>query len=143
MLDHPIKGLRLLAAVNENVTEEREIAPHVRPSTDAQQGLHCVTATWRGLSGLLYQFDVYDLNTPLPETGGNYIFTTFRHGVWHPLYIGETGSLRQRIGSGHERWECARRHRMKHVHIRPNSNPSSRRTTESDLLRQYDTPCNG
>ena len=102
-----------------------------------------MTATWRGLSGRLYQFDVYDLTTPFPETGGNYIFTALRRGVWYPLYIGETGSLSQRIGSGHERWQCARRRGMSHVHIRPNSNPSSRRTSESDLLGQYETPCNG
>ena len=102
---------------------------------------------WQGKSGRTYEYDVYPLNTTWNDVPGNYIFAkeSTQRG-WAPLYVGETGSLKDRLTpvSNHENWPCAKLNGATHVlaHV---SNPDSRvrRAEESDLIGFYLPPCNG
>ena len=62
---------------------------------------------------------------------------------WQALYIGETGSLKDRVGPHHEHWDCAKRHGMTHIHAHVSvSSEIIRRREEADLVEQYHPACN-
>ena len=102
---------------------------------------------WTGESGKQYEYWVYDTNTTWKDAPGNYIFAgRDQQNQWVPLYIGETGSLRDRLSpiDRHEKWPCARRNGATHVHAHVNQDGiQERRKEESDLIDAHNPRCNG
>ena len=69
------------------------------------------TVNWPGASDQRYEYSAYPLGTPFKDIPGNYIFAKLNSsGRWSPVYIGETGSLSDRIPT-HEKLPCVRRQR--------------------------------
>lgn len=98
-----------------------------------------IMCDWSG-----HVFDVYDpYATTWNDVGGIYVFA--RHygwGAW-ALYIGKTGSFKERpLGTGHERWWDAVRAGATHIHAMPVFDETSRRWIESRLIRDHTPPLN-
>ena len=103
------------------------------------------TVVWTGADGTQYQYTVHDLNTNWNDVPGNYIFAKRNNrNQWVAIYIGETGSLRDRLsGDDHEKYPCGRRHNMTHIHAHTSSAQRADRTAEeANLIRRYNPPCN-
>ena len=100
---------------------------------------------WRGQSGTTYEYTVYTLDTNWNDTPGNYIFAKRNaQGAWVAIYIGETESLKNRLTTSHEKWACAVRNGVTHMHAHVSSSVASvRRAEESDLIARYKPICNG
>ena len=99
---------------------------------------------WIGKSGKTYRYEVHAKNTNWADVPGNYIFAKQTPNGWLALYMGETGSLRDRITPSHEKWDCAERAGMTHIHAHTNSSSQqTRRDEESNLIQRYNPPCNG
>lgn len=102
--------------------------------------------TWSGASGASYTYDIYPINGSFPSSPGNYIFAKGTATSWVPLYIGQTSNLSSRLSplSGHEKYDCARRHGITHVHIHVNTGGEQARLREErDLINRFNPPCNG
>ena len=101
------------------------------------------TIMWPGASGKQYKYWIYPMNTSFKDLPGNYIFAKETSpGKWTPIYIGETGSLKDRL-SNHEKMPCVKRYGGTHVHTHASSeDEETRRAEESDLLAKWDPPCN-
>ena len=98
---------------------------------------------WRGHSGRQYDYYVFSTDARWNDVVGNYIFARSTSEGWKALYIGETGSLKDRIGPHHERWDCAKRHGMTHIHAHVSvSSEIIRRREEADLVEEYHPACN-
>ena len=100
--------------------------------------------TFTGASGREYVFGAYRIGTEFTDVGGVYIFTKQARNQqkYYPLYIGKTESLRDRVNSSHEKWDCAERNGLNCICVLVESNSISRAAIENDLLRQFRTPCN-
>ena len=103
---------------------------------------------WQGSSGQAYSYSVHPINESWKDTPGNYIFAGYDRLTerWVPLYIGETGSLKDRLSpiSSHAKAACASRNGMTHIHAHvASSDPDVRRTEESDLTLNWSPVCNG
>ena len=99
-------------------------------------------ATWKGASGRTYTYWVHSLNTNWKAVPGNYIFAKRSGHGWIAIYIGETDNLAERLPN-HEKWDCARRHGVTHLHAHENTGgAAARRAEEADLIENYDPPCN-
>lgn len=99
------------------------------------------TCTWTGKSGTVYTYNIRPLDNNWNDVGGNYIFakeTTPTH--WTSVYIGQTGSFRDRLPN-HEKRPCAIRNGATHIHAHTNGE-SAREAEETDLLANHETPCN-
>ena len=97
---------------------------------------------WPGASGNVYSYEIYPVGAMWNSVPGNYIFATQRaDGRWEAVYIGETGSFRDRLPI-HEKLPCVRLHGGTHVHAHVNSDPGSRSREERDLILQYQPLCN-
>lgn len=100
------------------------------------------TYRWNGASGNTYVYYVYPLGTHFVKRPGNYIYASHTGNGWRALYIGQTGSLADRL-SGHPEEECARRHGATHIHAHINDHgEQARRNEERDLIAQHGPPCN-
>ncbi|MCG8561525.1 MAG: hypothetical protein MI824_17130 [Hyphomicrobiales bacterium] len=97
---------------------------------------------WKGQSGRQYKYYVHDLDTRWKDAPGNYIFAKKSGQGWVAIYVGETESLRDRIPN-HEKWSCARRNGVTHIHAHVNNGGmAKRREEEDDLIAAHDPPCN-
>jgi hypothetical protein len=98
---------------------------------------------WSGASGNKYKYWIYPINTNFKDSPGNYIFAKETSPErWSPIYIGETDNLRDRI-SNHDKMHCVKQHGGTHVHIHNSSSDETlRRAEESNLLANWDPPCN-
>ena len=103
---------------------------------------------FQGASGRKHIFQAYTLGTEtFNDVGGVYIFTKEtrnQHGdiKYHPLYIGQTESFRNRLTASHEKWPCAVQNSVDCLCVLVEDNTFSRRAIELDLLSKYNTPCN-
>ena len=102
---------------------------------------------FQGASGRRHVFEAYTLGTEtFKDVGGVYIFTGARNQrgdiKYYPLYIGQTGSLRNRLTASHEKWPCAVQNNVDCLCVLVEENTLSRRAIELDLLSKYNTPCN-
>ncbi len=103
---------------------------------------------FQGASGRKHIFEAYTLGTEtFNDVGGVYVFTkeSFnQHGEkrYHPLYIGQTNSFKDRLATNHEKWPCAVQNNVNCLCILAEENMFSRRAIELDLLSKYNTPCN-
>lgn len=97
------------------------------------------TAVWAGTNGTNYAYRIFRYDAAWNDVPGNYIFAR-RHpaGQWEALYIGETESLRNRLGPGHHRWAWALQNGMTHIHAHTSSEHySNRRLEEDNLILNY------
>ena len=103
-----------------------------------------------GASKSKYKFGIYPLAEKFLNIGAVYIFYgEIKIGVGTafspPIYIGETGDLKNRFGNDykdHHKWECIKSSGAKFVGIHYDSNNNSREAIEQDLLDAHSTPCN-
>lgn len=107
-----------------------------------------------GLSGHIYRFTLYTFSSfeDLKEAfrqdfSALYLFTrriysgdnAYNHDL---IYLGETGDLSSRFNAHHKEF-CIKKHGANCIGIyAANSNETLRRKEESDLLFNYDFPCN-
>lgn len=101
------------------------------------------TIMWPGASGKTYKYWIYPIGASFKDSPGNYIFAKkTADGDWTPVYIGETGNLKDRL-SNHEKMPCVERYGGTHVHVHVSSADKKTRTAEeSDLVAKWDPPCN-
>ena len=101
------------------------------------------TIEWPGKSGKNYKYWIYEIGESLKDAPGNYIFAKESSpGNWTPVYIGETGSLADRLPD-HEKLPCVSRNGGTHVHAHLSSaDDDVRRREEADLIARWDPPCN-
>ncbi len=101
------------------------------------------TIYWQGLSGKKYLYYILPLDFCFADEPGNYIFAKeTKPNTYSPIYIGETGSLSDRIPN-HEQWPCAKRHGATHIHAHKSSDSDDiRRAEEADLIARWEPPCN-
>ena len=99
---------------------------------------------WQGASGSTYTYWVADAGRGFKDEPGNYIFAKeTSQGRWTALYIGQTGSLRDRLTSSHEKWSCAKSNGATHIHTHTNSSgEEARLNEEADLYVSQSPPCN-
>lgn len=91
----------------------------------------------------IYRFEVHDFADQWKDVGGIYIFSgPDRQGqCWEPLYVGETGSFRDRIPC-HERWLEAVGLGATHVHAMVAPLAEMRAAVERELIAGYQPPLN-
>ena len=100
-------------------------------------------ATWRGAIGNWYEYEVYNILSPWNDAPGNYIFARQTMRGWVAIYVGQTGSLRDRLTPHHHTWACAFSHGMTHIHAHRNdAGDAARLWEERDILAGNPTPCN-
>lgn len=102
--------------------------------------------TFEGKSGNRYTFTAYSKDTVFNDVAAVYIFTKRTRNSegrykYTLLYVGETESLKDRIPS-HEKWSCVNRYGVNSICIHRDDSKSSRLTKESDLIDNYNPPCN-
>ena len=98
--------------------------------------------TWKGAKGE-YKYWVHSLDKHWKDESGNYIFAKVVDDKWHPIYIGETESLKDRLGPQHHKWTCGQRNGMTHIHAHTTpSGEKVRKAEETDLLANRNPPCN-
>ena len=101
------------------------------------------TITWTGQSGEKYQYGSYQIGTSFKNVPGNYIYAKKNSsGYWDACYIGQTESLKDRLGD-HEKETCAKRYGATHIHVHSNGNgEAARKAEEKDLILKQQPPCN-
>jgi hypothetical protein len=97
------------------------------------------TIDWLGKSGKTHRYWFLDLNLPIKNEPGNYMFIKrLPNGNWLPVYIGQADSLRN-----HERLAEARlagaTHAMSHTTA---GGEQDRLDEERDLIQYWDPPLN-
>lgn len=82
------------------------------------------TIFFKDLCGTSHRFEVYPQGTTFKDVGGVYMFTKINaNGTQNVLYVGETGSFRDRpLGWGHEEWGAATRMGLTHICVLQTSN---------------------
>jgi excinuclease UvrABC nuclease subunit len=98
---------------------------------------------WLGRSGKSYRYWFLDINQPIKDEAGNYMFVQhLPTGRYLPAYIGQADSLRKRL-PGHERLEDAKLAGATHVmsHTTP-AGEQARLDEERDLIQYWNPPLN-
>ena len=92
-------------------------------------------------SNTQHQFEVYPRGQIFNDVSGVYMFTKINNdGTHNVLYIGETGSLKNRpVGAGHEKWESAIRRGMTHICV---LRTPSRVSIQNKLIQAFNPPLN-
>ncbi len=98
---------------------------------------------WEGNLGN-YTYSVYEISQQFRAVAGNYIFCKWEPpGAWRPIYIGETGDLRDRLNDRiHHRQRCINTAGATHIHTHVNQDAQARLDEETDLRRRFDPVCN-
>lgn len=104
------------------------------------------TATFTGVSGKEYGFNVYSWGTEFKAIGGVYIVSKRRvdekgKGRHTFIYIGHTGDLSERFDD-HHKADCFTQHGVNCISIHAEDSEKTRLAVESDLIDGNDTPCN-
>jgi hypothetical protein len=96
---------------------------------------------WPGQVGA-YIYQVYDIDAPMKEQPGNYIFAApTPQRRWRAIYVGQTTNLDDRL-ENHEKRACAISHGATHIHAHLNLNKTNRLAEQRDLIRHHGPPCN-
>jgi hypothetical protein len=101
------------------------------------------TIDWLGQSGKSYRYWFLDMNQPIKDEGGNYMFVQqLPNGRWLPVYIGQADSLGNRIPN-HERLADAKRAGATQVmsHTTP-TGEQARLDEERDLILYWNPTLN-
>lgn len=98
---------------------------------------------WPGLSGKTYRYWTLDLNGPIKDVAGNYMFVRqLPNGNYVPVYIGQCDNLQGRC-STHERAADARAAgatlMMAHTTL---TGEQARLDEERDLIQKWNPPLN-
>lgn len=102
------------------------------------------TLSVTGASGTKYTYDLYTIGTALIDEPGNYLWTRDEGDGHVLLYVGETGSLKDRVNNSHEKWPCVQRNNGTHVAAHINrAGQAARRAEEKDILDNHNATCNG
>jgi hypothetical protein len=97
-----------------------------------------VTFTTRRSS---YNYGVFNVGTSFKNEAGNYMFAYQGYNGWHPVYIGQSNDLGQRLAN-HPKWLEAKKKGATHILAHLNSGESARMNEEADLIAFYQPPCN-
>ncbi|MCH8008951.1 MAG: hypothetical protein IIC91_08800 [Chloroflexi bacterium] len=104
------------------------------------------TITWNGKSGKGYKYGIYPIGTEFKDEPGNYIFVRqLDQDRFRSLYVGETGSLHDRVSSpeSHHKWDCVSQAGATHICAHINSGgEKARREEETDLIENLAPECN-
>jgi hypothetical protein len=103
------------------------------------------TVNWKGASGSQYTYSVFELGTSFKDLPGNYGFAKRNsNGLAVPAYVGETGSLADRLNQGnHEKLPCVRGQGADLVCVHVNQQGrQSRLDEETDLRNAWKPACN-
>lgn len=105
------------------------------------------TITFKGKSGNEYSFNVYPFNTDFKAIGAVYFVTQRTEksdgtGSHTRIYVGETGDLSERFDNHHKQ-DCFDKHNANCICVHSESNEKTRLEKESDLIDNYNPPCNG
>lgn len=97
--------------------------------------------------GYTYEFKVYNLNVPVYDASGVYIFSkgtpnSQGENNYEPLYIGETYSFRHRLTPQHEKWNRARNLGMNSICVHVPRNLNSRVIIQDRLIKHFKPPLN-
>jgi hypothetical protein len=103
------------------------------------QGVH----VWLGASGREYRYSIYMFGTAFGPGAANFIFAReFTPGRNVPLYIGHTNDLSVPFPN-FVIAQCIKLRRVTHVHVHFNETSEEiRRAERSDLIAQWNPPCN-
>ena len=87
-------------------------------------------------------FEVYNLDTVWNKIPGVYIFTRQEQDlrgnvIWKAIYVGETGSLQDRLNPTHEKWHSAIRLGLSHIHAVVEQSSARRFNLEARLIQTY------
>ena len=107
---------------------------------------HYGSMTVKGKRGNSYTFEVYHYHIEFKPLAAVYLITkrTIKSdgGGSHDLiYIGETQSLEDRFNNHHKE-QCFKNHSANCKCVHFENNESTRLKIESDILGNYDFPCN-
>ncbi len=87
-----------------------------------------------------YAYWVYPINTAFKDEPGNYIYAKRNSaGQWQPVYIGQSTSLSQRLGSP-DAEKTAIRFGATHILAHLNSDERARKDEEADLITSLVPP---
>lgn len=102
------------------------------------------TITWRGQSGAGYKYWIYPISAEFKAVAGNYIYAReTKPGSYQPIYIGQTSNLAERPDN-HHKMPCIKLNGATHIHVHTNSGGEvARLSEETDLVRKWNTVCNG
>jgi hypothetical protein len=101
------------------------------------------TINLTGKSGTVYQFAIYERAQKFTAVGGLYVMSKIvTGGNYSLIYIGQTGDLSSRPLS-HHKTACFDKHGADKLLIRAEGDETKRLDTETDLVRNYNPPCNG
>lgn len=93
--------------------------------------------TWRGASGNSYDFEIYPDGQTFNPVSAVYTFCrNISPDSWQAIYVGETGSLRQRLNMGisaHEGYARAKQLSMTHIGVMLVHGDGERLRVETDL----------
>ena len=82
------------------------------------------------------------MGTDFKDSPGNYVFAKeVSPGQWSPVYIGQTNSLKTRLGN-HEKEACAKRNGATHIHAHTSGGEEARLKEEKDLITRWKPTCN-
>ena len=99
------------------------------------------TVKWKGASGNLYPYEVHKFGASFNAVAANYCVAKLVGNTYHAIYFGQTNNLQDRF-SNHEKDPCFRRNGATHTHVHRNSNETTRRSEEVDLIKLHDPVCN-
>ncbi len=100
------------------------------------------TIMMEGRSGAKHEFQVFSWGTDFKPLGAVYVVLKRRtDGRYDVIYIGETGDLSERFDNHHQT-ACFTRNGKTHIGVHLESSEQRRRAIESDLIANYNTPCN-
>jgi hypothetical protein len=97
--------------------------------------------TLTGKSGKKYKYSCHPVGTEFKSVGGNYAFVNFLGYDYKVIYIGKTNDLGE-CSNNHYEMPKIKRAGATHICIHPNSSETSRTKEESDLIANYEPPCN-
>lgn len=96
--------------------------------------------TLRGKSGASYDFEIYPWGQEFRPVGGVYV--VLKSATDGTIYIGQTGDLSERFDA-HHKASCLDRYGKTHIGVHLESSEARRLAIESDLIANYQPPCNG
>ena len=104
------------------------------------------TQNWTGVSGKVYSFEVWTLDTSFNEVECVYIYTKLLNNAWQAIYVGQTSQLATRL-SQHANGDadsdkCIQRSGATHLHALQLKPESARLDVETDIRNNYKWSCN-
>jgi len=108
------------------------------------------TLTLMGASGAKYDFNVWDKDTNWTEDLACVYYVSRRYkkttGQWshEDIYFGETDCIKKRFtGAKHDKQDCFDRNNYNAISVRSESDEGKRLEIEADLIKAYESLCNG